>query len=312
MLADENNSDPSAESAEVGTINNAWYDYVLSTTVTGWPIGGIGGQLTSDGPEWKWPESVNNWIVSMIGYLINIFVIIGIAIAFIGWYKIMTANKEDGYKDWLKFLLFGIIWIIVMVSAKWIANVLVWTWWIMPTRMEPGMKWINLARDVYEKLAYPLIKIILYLVVWVLFFVMAGKVITYIISTDDVAKKKAGWIILWTVIWILIIMWSKQIVESVMWKQEVVLKADAKEIWEIANDVLKFESIPIVANIINWVMWLAMFVVLILIIIQTYRMIFKPDDSKNTERIKKTLLYVIIWVLVIWASYIISNVLIIK
>jgi hypothetical protein len=37
-----------------------------------------------------------------------------------------------------------------------------------------------------------------------------------------------------------------------------------------------------------------MFVIVVLIIIQGYRMFAKPDDPKNRDRLKKTLLYVII------------------
>ena len=50
-----------------------------------------------------------------------------------------------------------------------------------------------------------------------------------------------------------------------------------------------------------------MFVIVVLLVIQGYRMFAKPDDPKNRERLKKTLLYVIIWVLIIGASYAISQ-----
>ena len=78
------------------------------------------------------------------------------------------------------------------------------------------------------------------------------------------------------------------------------------------SQILQYESVPLVAQIINWAMWLTMFIVLVLIIVQAYKMFTKPDDPKNRESLKKTLLYIIIWVLVIGASYIISNVLVIN
>ena len=93
----------------------------------------------------------------------------------------------------------------------------------------------------------------------------------------------------------------------VMWKQEVVLNDKARWIDEMWNLLPEFHTIELISQIINWVMWLTMFVVVVLIIIQGYRMFAKPDDPKNRERLKKTMLYVIIWVLVIGASYIISN-----
>jgi len=101
-----------------------------------------------------------------------------------------------------------------------------------------------------------------------------------------------------------------------MWSQDAVLNKSAQVVswWDgwMGGEMLEFGSIPLIAQIINWVMWLTMFVVLILIIIQGYKMFTKPDDPKNRESMKKTLLYVIIWVLVIWASYVISNVLVVN
>ena len=41
-------------------------------------------------------------------------------------------------------------------------------------------------------------------------------------------------------------------------------------------------------------MRLTMFVIVVLLIVQGYRMFVKPDDPKNRERLKKTLLYIII------------------
>ena len=217
----------------------------------------------------------------------------------------MFSNKEDAFKEWISLIVYGILWVIIMVSAKFIAGTLIDN---LNSNITTGsVSGINLASDLYENLMYPFIKVALYLVVWVLFIMMAIKVVNFIISTDEAAKKKAWWIILRCAIWILIVMGSKQMVEGIMWKQEKVLDVTSTMVDEMWNPLMEFESIPIIAQIINWIMWLAMFVVLVLIIIQWYRMFAKPDDPKNRERLKKTLLYVLIWVLVIGASYIISN-----
>lgn len=265
----------------------------------------------------KWAKLFNNTVNDLIGYLIRIFIVIGIATAFIGWYKIMTSDKEESIKEWIKLITYGIVWIIVMVSAAFIANKLVWNDSILQEYIQSQItdgwvSWAQLAKNIYENIIDPFIKIALYLVVWVLFIIMAIKVFTFITSTDDKAKKKAGWIILWTVVWIFIILWSNQVVESVMGKEEEILNMDPVTYDNRQWNILNFTSIPIVAQIINWAMGLSMLAVLILIIIQWYRMFTKPDDPKNRERLKKTLLYIIIWVLVIWASSVISHALIIK
>jgi len=205
-----------------------------------------------------------------------------------------------------------------MVSARFLAGALVWDGWVISWEFvdilgeENGPSWVQIAANLYEKVLYPFVKLLLYFVIWILFFMMAAKVISFVTSTDDSTKKKSLGVILWSVIWIFVVMWAKQIVEAVMWKQNVVLNENANQISDMWNPMLEFENIQLISQIINWVMWLTMLVILVLIIIQWYKMFAKPDDPKNRESLKKTLLYVIIGVLVIGASYVISNVLVVN
>ena len=271
-----------------------------------------------------WADLFNSQVLQLIGYIIDIFIVVWIAVAFLGVYKIMTSDKEETLKEGIRLVIFGIIWVIIMVSARFLAEWLVWEWWSGIIRnafsnvwwWQPN--WIKFASALYENIMYPFIKLALYFVVWILFFMTVAKVVTYVTSTDDSVKKKAGWVIIWCVVWILIVMWSKQLVEAVMWKQDAVLNAD-KAKWidggsgtGMWNGLLWFENIPLITQVINWIMWLTMLIILILIIIQGYKMFSKPDDPKNRESLKKTLLYIIIWVLVIWAAYAISSVLVIN
>lgn len=302
------------------------YDEVLRSTTDSTSLkSAIGWEQVVDG---KGSKLFNNQVITIIGYVIDIFIVIWIIVAFIGGYKIMTSDKEESLKEWIRIVLFGVLGIIIMVSAGFLAEWLVWDGGIISKEFvkisidgtidtnDPN--WIELASALYNNILYPFVKIALYFVVWFLFFMMVGKVISYLTSTDDSVKKKAWWVIIWCVVGILIVMWSKQIVEAVMWKQDAVLNA-GKATWIdggsgtwMWNKILNFESLPLVTQIINWVMWLTMFIILVLILIQGYKMFTKPDDPKNRESLKKTLLYIIIWVLVIWAAYAISSVLVIN
>ena len=290
------------------TISNRDWNSALSTAINWWDV------ITDE----KWADLFNAQVLRIVGYVIDIFIVIWIIIAFIGGYKIMTSDKEESLKEWIRLILFGVLWIIIMVSARFLAEWLVWSWGIISNEFanvsdnnQPN--WIAFASALYEKILYPFIKIALYFVVGFLFFMMVGKVISYVTSTDDSVKKKAWWVIIWCVVGILIVMWSKQIVEAVMWNQNTVLNTNAQWINDqTPGSILNFGSVPIVTQIINWVMWLTMFVILVLILIQWYKMFTKPDDPKNMESLKKTLLYIIIWVLVIWAAYAISSVLVIN
>ena len=303
--------------------SNSPYDWVLQTTISTprWEQWSLESAI-SDSDDIvageTWWDLVNEQVKVLIWYAIDVFIVIGIALAFFGGYTIMTSNSEDKMKEWIRLIIFGILWIIIMMSARFLAEWLVWSDGIISKEFQwSDPVWVQLAQNLYEKLMYPFIKVALYLVIWVLFFMMAAKVITFVISTDEAAKKKAWWIIIWCVVGILIIMWSKQIVEAVMGSQKEVLNTAAKtfEWWRVDwmwAELTEFNNIQLISQVINWVMWLTMFVIVVLIIIQWYSMFTKPDDPKNRERLKKCMLYVIIWVLVIWASYVISNVLVLN
>lgn len=303
--------------------SNSPYDWVLKTTISTpkWEQWSLESAI-SHGDDIvageTWWDLVNEQVKVLIWYAIDVFIVIGIALAFFGGYTIMTSNSEDKMKEWIRLIIFGILWIIIMMSARFLAEWLVWSDGIISKEFQwSDPVWVQLAQNLYEKLMYPFIKVALYLVIWVLFFMMAAKVITFVISTDEAAKKKAWWIIIWCVVGILIIMWSKQIVEAVMGSQEEVLNTAAKtfEWWRddwMWAELTEFNNIQLISQVINRVMWLTMFVIVVLIIIQWYSMFTKPDDPKNRERLKKCMLYVIIWVLVIWTSYVISNVLVLN
>ena len=299
---------------------NDVYDHVLSSTTD---KRSLKSAIKWDVLEWKWSELFNEQVLTLMDYVIDFFIVIWIAVAFFGGYKIMTSDKEEALKEWISLVAFGIIWIIIMISARFIASSLVWDNGIITSEFAQTdgghvPNWIQFADSLYKNIMYPFIKTALYLVIWILFFVMVGKVIGFVTATDDSAKKKAWWIIIRCVVWILIIMWSKQIVEAVMWKEEDVLKIVNPLSWETTparideqwNAILEFGSIPLVAQIINWVMWLTMFAILVLIIIQGYQIFTKPDDPKVRENLKKAILYIVIWVLVIGAAYVIANLLV--
>lgn len=289
-------------------LNQTTSSTALSTAINWWEV--VTGET--------WADLFNDQVMAIVGYIIDIFIVVWIAVAFIGGYKIMTSDKEEAMKEWIRLIIFWIIWIIIMASTRFLAEWLAGNSGIISDEfvslgINNQPNWIKFISSLYNKLLYPFIKVALYFVIWILFFMMVGKVIWFVTATDDSAKKKAGWVIIWSVIGILIVIWAKQLVESVMGKQEQVINENATWINQQGpGSILNFGSIPLVTQVINWVMWLTMFIILVLVIIQWYKMFTKPDDPKNRESLKKTLIYIIIWVLVIWAAYAISSVLVIN
>ncbi|MDR0608427.1 MAG: hypothetical protein LBG52_09125 [Candidatus Peribacteria bacterium] len=57
-----------------------------------------------------------------------------------------------------------------------------------------------MAERLYEKIFLPFLKIAVYLAMGVLFFILAGRVFTFLTSQDEGVRKKAVGMISWTVI----------------------------------------------------------------------------------------------------------------
>jgi hypothetical protein len=46
--------------------------------------------------------------------------------------------------------------------------------------------------------------------------------------------------------------------------------------------------------------------------VQTLQLLLKPNDEKQMTSVKNSLLYMVIWIFVIWAGYLIVNFLVIN
>ncbi|MBF0932473.1 MAG: hypothetical protein HXJ92_03665 [candidate division SR1 bacterium] len=144
--------------------------------------------------------------------------------------------------------------------------------------------------------------------------IMMSRVFTYITSQDEGVKKKAIGVISWTTIGIVIISAAKQIVEAVYGKQEQVLKdgTTVQNLSQVGSNILNPKSIPILFQVINWSLGIISLVLLIIIIMQTYTMLTKPDDEATFKNLKQTIVYALLGLLLIGAAYLIANLLILN
>lgn len=242
--------------------------------------------------------------------VVPLVIIVWLLTAMIWFYKTMFSQAEDAMKDWFKMITYWLLWIVIIVSAKYIWSVLfediLYSWNITT------LSWVTIAQQVYDKIAFPFIKMLIYLVLSVLFISLCFRVFSFITTFDDTIKKKAIWIIIRDIIAMIIVIWSKQIVEAIYGKKAQVLNVNAQNLWDIWSWILADKNIPILYQVMSWVLWISTLIILILIIIQTLQLLLKPDDPDRIKKIKKSLIYIFIWILVIGASYIITNVLIIN
>ena len=246
-------------------------------------------------------------IEKIVNVFFSVMVVVWVLVAMIGFYQILTSSDESKIKTGVSTLIYGVLWILIMYSAKYLTKTIfeMYDWWTANDLLQ-----VEIIQTIYLDMVYPFIKIAIYLSLWVLVILMMIRVFTYITAQDESTKKKSLWVIAWTTIWMLLITWAKQIVEAVYWKQIDVMSGAANLSW-IGATIFDPADIPIVYNVINWALWLTAFVLLVMIIIQTYKILTKPDDAATFTSLKKTIIYALFWVLLIWAAYLLSNLFII-
>lgn len=261
----------------------------------------------------KWTEWIKNFVFEKVmNILVPLIIVLGILVSILWFYKLLFSSDEKAKEEWIKYIAYWALWIIIIMSAKYIwTTIYEWIFNQWDNTKITDIIWGNIAQELYDKLLFPFLKIAIYLSLWILFVILVSRVFTFIFSKDDDTKKKA-WTLIWrNILWMLVIIWSKQIVEAIYWKKADVIK-DVSNLWEIWTSVMAERSIPLFYQIINWAIWLLAFIILIMIIIQTVQLLTKPDDEKQMGKIKNTLLYIFIWIALIWICYLIVNFLIIN
>ena len=68
-------------------------------------------------------EGVKNLVFDkLMNVLVPLIIIIGILIAIIGFYKLMFSTDDKAVSEGTKYVIFGVVGIIVIVSARFIGN----------------------------------------------------------------------------------------------------------------------------------------------------------------------------------------------
>jgi len=241
--------------------------------------------------------------------ILPIIAVIWLLIAFLWFHKIMFSDKEDERKKGINFFTWGTIWVVLMVSAWFITDSLVgnhWVSWIIWswTDFDAATIASNLYNDIFRKFFI----LVMYLVIVILFVIVVINIIKLISSPDkeDIAKH-AQTSLIWSTIWIIIILFSKNIIEMFYKK----VAEGTKNIWNQAP-ILESKDIWWLYTVLNYFLWFVAFIITIFIIYQAFLLLTKPDDEQTYKSLKKYFIYSIFWVFLIWWVYIIANFFIIK
>jgi len=276
-------------------------------------VSSIQSHLDAPIVEWSTGDKAKAIVGKIIEVFFEVMVVVWILVAMIGFYQILTSKDEWKVKTWILTLVYWVIWIILMYSAYYLTDVIFWIYTTSSWDIVRDLKTVDIIKTLYWDMVFPFLKIAIYLSLGILVILMIVHVFSYITSQDESSKKKSMMVIVWTTIGMLIISWAKQIVEAVYWNQERVLSGLSGEgnLSLIGTKIFDPADIPIVYNVINWALWLTAFVLLVMIIIQTYKILTKPDDAATFTSLKKTIIYALWWILLIWAAYLLSNLFII-
>ena len=235
---------------------------------------------------------VKSWAYALIDKLaIPGAVFLGIFTALLALYRLMFKTEKDDIKQISGLIIRWIVWMILILSAKFIWKLvfqdILWSGEIGVGQFST----ITIIAQLYDLVLYPFLKIFYYIAMWWLFIVLLMRVFSFVSDADDTAREKTKQIIISTVVWLLTIIGSKQLVE-----------------WVYGREA----DIPIIYTVIQWIMGLAWFAVLLIIVFQTFKMLTDPTNEENLTSIRKTIFYVVLGMLVIGAGYLIVNVIMIN
>lgn len=312
------------------SISIAWrYDDLLKDSVSTWEKELPQGKQLIDfleNPDTltdgaTWGEWIRNVLVSIgVDILIPVFVFSWIIMAIIWFYKLMISeSSEETSKSW-SFIAYGILGTMIMVSAWYITSLLIWSdwsgWAIFSFSELTELDWPDLAIQLYQNLIFPFVKLFLSVVMGILFIVVLVSALRMIFgNTEDEWKKAFNTFIYW-IIGVLVIAMSKTIVELVYGSYEDVTwpieDKNLGSIWLLFDGTwADGESFKVIRSILNWILSLAVFIVVVIIIYLWFIMLFRPDDEEAPKKVKTYIIYAIVWIFIIGSSYLLSRMLII-
>lgn len=271
--------------------------------------------LEKNVPEWGIYGMVDFVFDFMMDYVVPIVIIIATLIAIFWFYQLMFSEKEDQRSKATDYILRWVVWIIIIQWSRFIYN----TFFSIVNNdnvFEAIRTWsLNaLSADLFEKLIYPFLNLGMYMILWVLFIMLLMKSVQIITSQSDDAFKKWQQIIVSSAIGIIVILLSKQIIQVVYGKQEDFTKSinETQGIFSVWNRILNERNYETIFNVINYFLWFLAFIILCLLIYNTYLIITNPTKEENIKKLRTNILYILLWLLIIWLSYVIVNFLIIR
>lgn len=251
--------------------------------------------------------------------IIPIATYIWIFFALMAFYRLMTADTDEEISKASRFLLRWVTGIMVMISAWYLVDQLVSVndpWWETGWTVLAALIWDNdwwlIASRIYENIFFPFLRMAIYVILWVLFIFALINALKLIFNADEQNEKKIITWITFAVVWVIVIIIAKSIVEIIYGRYDSIISQSGTNLWSIWEWTFTdpTASFALVWTVINWILGIVTFVIVIIIIYQGFLLLTKPNDEETMTKLRKSLGYIFIWILIIWAAYLIANFLI--
>jgi hypothetical protein len=172
-----------------------------------------------------------------------------------------------------------------------------------------NQNFVNLVQSIFDKILLPFIKLWSYIAIATLFVILFIHMTRFLTSEDDKVADNWRQIIISSIMWIIVIMWARLIVEAIFWK----INQATASIWWLTNGILSdMSGIGKLFAIIWYFLWFVSLILLVIFIYQWIQLLLNPDDEKKIDTIKKTITYALIWILLIGLAYLIVNFILIR
>ena len=255
-------------------------------------------------------DGINEFIVRTLTNIIIPLVIIGwIILALIGFFQLMTSESSEESAKATNYITRWVAWIVIMTAAYFISSTIFED--ILDFGLVTEFEWVLFSRDIYERIAFPFLKLLFFLLIGVLFVMLLIRVFSFLWSSSEDNIKASRTIIVRNIVGILVIIGAKELIEAAFGTQQQVINELATSTSEIGSAFFENKNIPILYEVINRVLWLTAFIIMIIIIVQTFRLLTQPEKEENITSIRKSILYMLAWILIIGAGYLVTNFLII-
>lgn len=203
---------------------------------------------------------------------------------------LVSSNTEEVKEQFKKWIIWITIWIIVMQMAFSFTTILFdnWSWWSLASSLSSNL--INPIIKIMETLAS-----VFFLAIAVFAFY---RIVTANWNEEEIKRWKMA--VLYAIVWFMIIRFARTLVASIYWNTNCTDSSSTCIWWANYSGATN-----IVVTVINWMNSFISIVIILMVVYAWFNLIFSAWDEEKLKKAKATIIYVIIWLVLLSFNYII-------